>query len=92
MPYVAPWPMRCCWPRGIRDIGKARREAVALSAAVGAVGSAAGELAEFDGARVVLTVGGPETLGCQSTGSASTRPLATAPTSGVSAINPGGLS
>ena len=75
---------------GIRDIGKPRREAVVVSAAVGAVGSAAGELAEFDGTRVVLIAGGPETVRCQSTGSASTRPSTTAPTTGAAAINPAG--
>ena len=77
---------------GIRDIGKPRREAVVVSAAVGAVGSAAGQLAEFDDTRVVLIVGGPETVRRHSTGSASTRPSTTAPTTGAPAINPGGLS
>jgi hypothetical protein len=77
---------------GIRDIGKPRPgETVVVSAAVGAVGSAAGQLAEFDGTRVVLIAGGPESVRCRSTGSASTRPSTTAPTTGAPAINPGGL-
>jgi NADPH:quinone reductase-like Zn-dependent oxidoreductase len=75
---------------GIRDVGKPRREAVVVSAAVGAVGSAAGQLTEFDATRVVLTAGGPETVRCRSTGSASTRPSTTAPTTGEPAINPVG--
>jgi NADPH-dependent curcumin reductase CurA len=77
---------------GIRDIGKPRREAVVVSAVVGAVGSAAGQLAEFDGTGVVLIAGGPERVRCRSTGSASTWPSTTAPTTGALAINPGGLS
>jgi hypothetical protein len=77
---------------GIRDVGKPRRNAVVVSAAVGAVGSAAGQLAEFYDTRVVLIADGPETVRRQSTGSASTRPSTTAPTTGAPAINPGGLS
>lgn len=77
---------------GTHDIGKSRREAVVVSAAVGAVGSAAGQLAEFDGTRVGLITGGPETVRCQSSGPASTRPSTTAPTTGAPAINPGRLS
>jgi NADPH-dependent curcumin reductase CurA len=45
-----------------RQLLLSRREAVAVSAAVGAVGSAAGRLAEFDGVRVVLIAGGPALL------------------------------
>ena len=46
---------------GIRDIGKPREgETVVVSAAAGAVGSVAGQLAKLDGARVVGIAGGPE--------------------------------
>ncbi|OBJ50303.1 NADP-dependent oxidoreductase [Mycobacterium sp. 1423905.2] len=46
---------------GIRDIGKPRPgETVVVSAAAGAVGSVAGQLAKVDGARVVGIAGGPE--------------------------------
>lgn len=46
---------------GIRDIGKPRPgETVVVSAAAGAVGSVAGQLAKADGARVVGIAGGPD--------------------------------
>jgi hypothetical protein len=46
---------------GIRDIGKPKEgETVVVSAAAGAVGSVAGQLAKLDGARVVGIAGGPE--------------------------------
>ncbi|OBK15916.1 NADP-dependent oxidoreductase [Mycobacterium asiaticum] len=46
---------------GIRDIGKPKPgETVVISAAAGAVGSVAGQLAKADGARVVGIAGGPE--------------------------------
>ncbi|BBZ23075.1 NADP-dependent oxidoreductase [Mycolicibacter hiberniae] len=46
---------------GIRDIGKPRAgETVVVSAAAGAVGSVAGQLAKAGGARVVGIAGGPE--------------------------------
>src|SRR5271166_3327709 len=46
---------------GIRDIGKPQPgETVVVSAAAGAVGSVAGQLAKFDGARVVGIAGGAE--------------------------------
>ncbi len=46
---------------GIRDIGKAQPgETVVVSAATGAVGSVAGQLAKATGARVVGIAGGPE--------------------------------
>jgi NADPH-dependent curcumin reductase CurA len=46
---------------GIRDIGKPRAgETVVVSAAAGAVGSVAGQLAKVDGARVVGIAGGAE--------------------------------
>jgi NADPH-dependent curcumin reductase CurA len=46
---------------GIRDIGKPQPgETVIVSAAAGAVGSIAGQLAKADGARVVGIAGGPE--------------------------------
>jgi NADPH-dependent curcumin reductase CurA len=46
---------------GMREIGKPREgETVVISAAAGAVGSVAGQLAKRDGARVVGIVGGPE--------------------------------
>lgn len=46
---------------GIRDIGKPRRgETVVVSAAAGAVGSIAGQLAKAAGARVVGIAGGPK--------------------------------
>jgi len=46
---------------GIRDIGKPRPgETVVVSAAAGAVGSVAGQLAKADGARVVGIAGGSE--------------------------------
>ena len=46
---------------GIRDIGKPQPgETVVVSAAAGAVGSVAGQLAKSDGARVVGIAGGPD--------------------------------
>jgi NADPH-dependent curcumin reductase CurA len=46
---------------GIRDIGKPQPgETVVVSAAAGAVGSVAGQLAKADGARVVGIAGGPD--------------------------------
>ncbi|MEE6138146.1 NADP-dependent oxidoreductase [Mycobacterium sp. 050128] len=46
---------------GIRDIGKPQpAETVVVSAAAGAVGSVAGQLAKADGARVVGIAGGPD--------------------------------
>ncbi|WP_046318796.1 NADP-dependent oxidoreductase [Mycobacterium sp. UM_Kg1] len=46
---------------GIRDIGRPRAgETVVISAAAGAVGSVAGQLAKASGARVVGIAGGPE--------------------------------
>jgi NADPH-dependent curcumin reductase CurA len=46
---------------GIRDIGKPQPgETVVVSAAAGAVGSVAGQLAKADGARIVGIAGGPE--------------------------------
>jgi NADPH-dependent curcumin reductase CurA len=46
---------------GIRDIGKPKPgETVVVSAAAGAVGSVAGQLAKADGARVVGIAGGPD--------------------------------
>jgi NADPH-dependent curcumin reductase CurA len=46
---------------GIRDIGRPNEgETVVVSAAAGAVGSVAGQLAKLDGARVVGIAGGPE--------------------------------
>jgi NADPH-dependent curcumin reductase CurA len=46
---------------GIRDIGKPQPgETVVVSAAAGAVGSVAGQLAKLSGARVVGIAGGPE--------------------------------
>jgi NADPH-dependent curcumin reductase CurA len=46
---------------GMREIGKPREgETVVISAAAGAVGSVAGQLAKRDGARVVGIAGGPE--------------------------------
>jgi NADPH-dependent curcumin reductase CurA len=49
---------------GMRDIGKPREgETVVVSAAAGAVGSVAGQLAKLDGARVVGIAGGPEKCG-----------------------------
>ena len=49
---------------GIRDIGKPQPgETVVVSAAAGAVGSVAGQLAKSDGARIVGIAGGPEKVG-----------------------------
>ena len=46
---------------GIRDIGRPQPgETVVVSAAAGAVGSVAGQIAKLDGARVVGIAGGPE--------------------------------
>ncbi len=46
---------------GMREIGKPRSgETVVVSAAAGAVGSVAGQLAKLEGARVVGIAGGPE--------------------------------
>jgi NADPH-dependent curcumin reductase CurA len=49
---------------GMREIGKPREgETVVVSAAAGAVGSVAGQIAKRDGARVVGIAGGPEKCG-----------------------------
>jgi NADPH-dependent curcumin reductase CurA len=46
---------------GMRDIGRPKQgDTVVVSAAAGAVGSVAGQLAKLDGARVVGIAGGPE--------------------------------
>ena len=69
---------------GIRDIGKPQPgETVVVSAAAGAVGSIAGQLAKADGARVVGIAGGPEKCALLTERTrASTRPSTTAPTIG----------
>jgi NADPH-dependent curcumin reductase CurA len=49
---------------GIRDIGRPQPgETVVVSAAAGAVGSVAGQIAKIEGARVVGIAGGPEKCG-----------------------------